>query len=678
MKPPAAKRIPKQVGAHGEQRTDNYHWLRDRSDDAVLEYLEAENEYTTAMMKHTEILQQNLYRELIGRIKETDTSVPEIKDEYHYYTRTKKGKQYEIHCRKKGSLGGEEVMLDENPLAEGHNYFSVGVLKVSPDHKLLAYSVDVDGSESYTLYVKNLETGDLLKEVVPNTYYGVEWANDNETLFYNTLDDAKRPHKLFRHKLGTAVDRDTLVFHEEDDAFFLEIGKTKSKRYIVLDLGSNTTKEVHYLDANHPAGHFKVVHPRQHEMEYSIFHHGDHFYILTNDDAKNFKLMKVAVADPVKSNWTEVIPHRKDVKIDNVEVFKNHLVVFERENGLKKIHIMDLDTGGNYYVEFPEEVYTFWPAENEEFNTEVLRFNFSSLVTPRTVIDYNMSTRKRVVKKRYEVLGGYDVEGYVTERIFATATDGTNIPISIVYKKGMVRNGGNRVLLYGYGAYGSSIEPNFVSSRLSLLDRGFIYAIAHVRGGGELGRQWYEQGKLLNKRKTFTDFIACAEQLVQKRYTSAGNIVVSGGSAGGLLVGAVVNMRPDLFRAAVVHVPFVDVLSTMLDEKVPLTVIEYEEWGDPNDKKYYEYIRSYSPYDTVKAQDYPHMLIVSGLNDPRVQYWEPAKWTAKLRALKTDDNLLLLKMNMNEGHSGASGRYDYLRDLAFEYTFLFECFGITE
>jgi oligopeptidase B len=679
MNAPTAKRIPHETVVHGERLVDDYYWLRERSNPEVLAYLQAENAYTEGVMKHSEEFRQKLYEELVGRIKETDISAPEKIDDYYYYSRTEEGKQYPIHCRKKGSLDAEEeVLLDENILAEGCEYFNVGVFKVSPNHKLLAYSTDVNGNESYTLRIKNLESGELYGETIPNTYYGIEWANDNQTVFYNTLDAARRPDKLFRHRLGTPLESDKLVFHESDGAYFLGLYRTKSRSFLLLRLRSNTTTEVQFLDAARPEGDFQKIHPRQHKMEYYVAHGGDWFYILTNEGARNFKLMKTPVANPGKKNWKTVIRHRNKVKIDDIEVFKGHLVIYERENGLKKIRVIDLETGDHHYVDFSESVYTFDAGNNAVYDNNVLRFHYSSLITPRSVYDYDMDTRTRVLKKRYEVLGGYDPARYQSERVFAVAGDGTKIPISLVYKKGMVKDGKTPLMLYGYGAYGSTVETHFLSNRVSLLDRGVIIAIAHVRGGGELGRHWYEQGKLLSKRNTFSDFIACAEHLIRRTYTSTGNIGISGGSAGGLLVGAVINMRPDLFRCVVAHVPFVDVVTTMLDKSIPLTVIEFEEWGNPAEKKYFEYIQSYSPYDNLNCREYPNMLVTAGLNDPRVQYWEPAKWVAKLRTVKTDENLLLLRTKMGEGHGGASGRYDYLRDLAFEYTFLFHCFGITE
>jgi len=631
--PPVAKVISKADTLHGDVRIDNYSWLREKSNPEVIKYLEAENEYTEAVMKQTEEFQKLLYEELVGRIKETDLSVPEKIDDYYYYSRTKEGKQYSIYCRKKESLDAEEeILLDQNALAEGYDYFEIGAFEISTDHQLLAYSVDTTGSETFTLYVKDLNAGELLKDEIKNIYYYVEWGNDNKTIFYTTLDDAKRPYKLYRHILGTAQKKDEMVYHESDEAFYLSISKTRNKEYLIMTLGSITTTEVRYLKADLPKDNFKVIHPRQHEMEYYVAHHSDKFYIMTNDEAKNFKLMEVSVTDPSKKNWREVIPHSDSVKIDGMDVFRNHLVIYGREKGLKKIRIANLMDSQVHYVDFPEPVYTYWRSRNPDFNTNILRFNYTSLVTPRSVFDYDMDTKTRELKKQYEVLGGYDLSLYQSERIFARAWDGTMAPISLVYRKGMVKDGNNPLLLHGYGSYGISREPTFSSNRLSLLDRGFVYAMAHVRGGGEMGRYWYEDGKLLKKKNTFTDFIACAEHLIAEKYTSSDKLVIYGGSAGGLLVGAVTNMRPDLFKAVIADVPFVDALNTMLDSSIPLTVIEYEEWGNPNEREYYDYIKSYSPYDNVEVKDYPHMLITAGLNDPRVQYWEPAKWAAKLRA----------------------------------------------
>ena len=650
LTPPVAKTDSKMDTVHGEARVDNYFWLREKSNPEVIAYLETENKYTEAMMQHTEDFQEQLYQELLGRIKETDLSVPEKIDDYYYYTRTEEGKQYPIYCRKQGNLeAAEELLLDQNALSEGHEYLEVGVYKISPNHQLLAYSTDTTGGESYTLYIKDLNTGQLLADQIPNTYYSVEWASDNQTLFYTTLDAAKRPYKLYRHQLGSDPATDPLIYHETDESFFLDISKTRSKAYLLMELENINTSEVRYLEADQPTGDFNVVSPRQSELEYSVEHHGDQFFIVTNADAVNFKLMRASVNNPSRANWQEMIPHREAVKLDGVSAFQNHLVISEREDGLQKTRVRNLATDEEHAVAFPEPVYTVRQGRNPEFNTTTLRFNYASLVTPMSVFDYEMDARTRELKKQDEVLGGYDPSLYESERIFAKAADGTPVPISIVYKKGLTRDGGNPLLLYGYGSYGINSDPYFSSNRLSLLDRGFIYAIAHLRGGEEMGRAWYEKGKLLHKKNTFTDFIACAENLIAKKYTASDKLVIQGGSAGGLLMGAVTNMRPELFEIVVAKVPFVDVVNTMLDASIPLTVVEYDEWGNPNEKMFYDYIKSYSPYDNIEAKAYPHILVTAGLNDPRVHYWEPAKWTAKLRTLKTGDNWLLLKTEMGAG-----------------------------
>ncbi len=678
-KPPVAETKPKVDTLFGHQIADNYYWLRERDNPAVIEYLEAENSYTEAVMKHTEELQEKLYQEMLSRIKETDMSVPVKWGEYYYYSREEEGKQYQIKCRKKGSLDAEEeILLDVNQLAEGKDYMYVGGYKPSPDHNLLAYAYDSTGNERYVLRVKDLRTGELLPDVVDSISPSFEWANDNRTLLYTVTDEAWRPYKLYRHTLGNDPQDDVLVFHEKDDAFFLDVGKSKSRDYLFIELESQTTSEVYYLHADRPTGEFKLIHPRQQDMEYSVYHHGDQFYVVTNDQAKNFKLMRAPVSNPSKNNWKEVIPHRDSVKLDRIEVFKDFMVLYERENGLRQIGIRDFDTKESHRIEFPEPVYTCWGEWNPEYNSRLLRFAYMSFITPESVYDYNMGTRERELKKQKEVLGGYDPDLYQTERIFATAGDGTRIPISMVYRKGIHRDGNNPLYLYGYGAYGASMDPYFSSNRFSLVDRGFIYAIAHVRGGGEMGRYWYEDGKLLKKKNTFTDFIAAAEHLIAEQYTSSDRLVIDGASAGGLLIGAVVNMRPDLFKAVIADVPFVDLMNTMLDESIPLTVIEYEEWGNPNEKEYFEYMLSYSPYDNVRAKEYPDMLILAGLNDTRVQYWEPAKWTAKLRAMKKDNNRLLLRTEMGSGHGGVSGRYARLKEIAFQYAFVLDILGIKE
>ena len=676
-RPPVAPVVPHVHLAHGDARRDDYHWLRDRSNPAVLEYLEAENAWTEAVMRPTEALQEQLYHELLGRIQETDLSVPERLDDWWYYSRTVQGQQYPIFCRRHGSIDApEEVALDQNALAEGHAYFRVGAVQVSPDHRLLAYSVDTTGAETYTLFVRDLETGALLSERVENTSYGLEWGNDNRTLFYTVLDETKRPYRLMRHTLGTDPASDVLVHEEADGSVLLSVTKTRSRRWLVVDLSSHSSSEVWIIDADRPDDAPRLVAPRVPDVEYTVEHHGDHFFIVTNDDAPNFRLVEAPVGDPSKANWKTVIGNRDAVKVDGVDAFREHLVVYEREDALRHIRVIDLVTGDDHRVGFPEEVYSFRMTENPEFDTATLRFVYTSLVTPNSVIDYGLRDRSWELKKRTEVRGGYDPSLYHTERAHAEAPDGTRIPLSLVYRTPLVRDGARPLLLYGYGSYGASFDPAFSSSSLSLLDRGFVIAIAHIRGGEEMGRPWYERGKLLHKRNTFTDFIASAEHLLREGYTSRERLVINGGSAGGLLMGAVTNMRPELFHAVVAEVPFVDVVSTMLDASIPLTVIEYEEWGNPEEPEYYEYMKSYSPYDNVRPQRYPHMLVTAGLNDPRVAYWEPAKWVARLRALKTDTNRLLLRTNMGAGHSGASGRYDYLREVAFKYAFILDVLGM--
>ncbi|MFH2050701.1 MAG: S9 family peptidase [bacterium] len=677
-KPPVAAIETKIDTVLGHERNDNYFWLRNRGDSSVLAYLEAENEYTDAVMASTKKLQIKLYEEMVARIKETDLSVPVKDGEFFYYSRTEEGKQYDIYCRKHGSLEAqEEILLDLNQLAEGKDYMDLSTYEVSPNHQMLAYSLDTAGNENYTLFFKNLTNGEILSESIPNTG-NAAWSTDNKTIFYTVEDDTHRPYQLFRHTIFNSTDKDDLVYQEDDQAFFLWVNLSKSEKYIFVHLGSQVTSEVRYLDAAKPKSDLRVIQPRQQDVEYDVDHHSDWFYITTNYNAKNFKLMKTPVTKPGMDNWIEVIPAADTAMITGIEMFNNFMVVYERVNGLQQILVRDLSSSSDHYVDFPEPVYTVNGGDNPDFNSDILRFSYMSLVTPRSVYDYNMKTNERELKKQTEVLGGYDPELYQSERVFAKADDGALIPISLVYKKGIKKNGKNPLYLYGYGAYGISMDPYFSSRRLSLLDRGFIYAIAHIRGGGEMGRQWYEDGKYLNKKNTFTDFIACGDYLVSEKYTSHDKMAISGASAGGLLIGAVVNIRPDLANVAIADVPFVDVINTMRDESIPLTVVEYEEWGNPNLPEYYDYMNSYCPYDNVEAKEYPNMLITAGLNDPRVQYWEPAKWTAKLRATKTDNNMLLLKTNMGAGHGGASGRYDYLKEIALEYAFILKCLGMTD
>ena len=649
---------------HGDTRIDNYFWLRDRKDPDTIAYLEAENAYTKEKLRHTEALQATLYAEMLGRIQQTDLSVPVKRDDYFYYTRTERGKQYAIQCRKKES-GAEEVLLDCNLLAEGHKYFRLGAFIASPNHRLLAYSVDFEGDEKYTVRVKNLDTGELFADEILNTSSTLEWAADNTTFFYTTLDEALRPYKVFRHALG--VKDDTLIYHEPDERFTVDLSSTRSRAYIFININSSLTSEIRYLPKDQPAGEFRVLLPRVFETEYDVTHRGDSFFIRTNDAAKGFRVVEAPVADPSKVNWKEIIPGRDSVTIESVSAFADYLVTEERHRGLTQIYIRDMHSGAQHSIEFPEPVYTADLGANAEFNTRLLRFHYTSLVTPASIYDYNMETRERELKKQQQVLGGYDPRQYQSERIHAG-----EVPISLVYKKGLVRDGRAPMLLYGYGSYGISIDPSFSSDRLSLLDRGFVYAIAHIRGGMDLGKPWHEAGRLLQKKNTFTDFITCAEKLIADKYTSPARLAIMGRSAGGLLVGAVVNLRADLFAAVIAGVPFVDSLNTALDPSLPLTIGEYEEFGDPGKPEFYEYMKSHAPYENVKAQAYPAMLVTAGLNDPRVSYWEPAKWVAKLRALKTNDRPLLLKTNMGSGHFGASGRYEYLKETALEYAFLLD------
>jgi oligopeptidase B len=664
---------------HGDDRSDPWYWLRDRDDPDVVAYLEAENSYTEEVMASTERLQQKLYEEIRARIQESDTSAPAPDGDFVYYSRTVEGLQYGIHCRRGRSDGAPEtILLDENVLAEGHEFFSLGVSHVSLDHRLLAYSTDVEGDEAYVLRFRNLETGDDLPDEIPNTYYGGAWAPDNRTFFYTVLDDAKRPWQVWRHTLGTPVAGDALVHQEDDEAFHLSIDRTRSDAFLVMTAASMVTSESWILDAGDPSGAFRIVEPRRHDTEYQIEHHSGSFFVVTNaGGAVNFRLMAAPVSAPGQDNWREVIPHRDDVRLEAVEAFARHLAIYERAGGISRVRVMSLPSGDIHEVEQPEPVYTAAAGANLEFDTDVLRFHYTSLVTPHSAFDYHMKSRERSLVKRQPVLGGYDETRYVTERLWAPAADGTPVPISVLRRADALHAGPAATLLYGYGSYEVSIDPTFSSLRLSLVDRGVVFAIAHIRGGGEMGRQWYENGKFLTKGNTFGDFIACAEHLVREGYTAPDRLAIRGGSAGGMLMGAVVNARPELFRAVVAEVPFVDCLTTILDTSLPLTVIEWDEWGNPNDPEYYAYMKSYSPYDNVEPKEYPAMLVTAGLNDPRVSYWEPAKWVAKLRATKTDDNALLLKTEMGAGHMGPSGRYEVWRDEAFVYAFLLDELGIT-
>ena len=673
--PPAAKKLPKTIELHRDQRADPYFWLREKTNPEVISYLESENRYTATVMKETEALQEKLYKEIVARIKETDLSVPVRRKGFYYYTRTEQGKQYSIWCRKQGSLDGpEEILIDGNALAEGNKYFSVGAVAASPDQQILAYAVDTEGHEVYTIYFKDLRTGQVLPDQIIKATASIAWANDNKTFFYTVQDEALRPFKLFRHTLGTAKDAE--IYHETDERFVVEVEKSRSETFLWLELHSQTTSEIRYLPASEPTAAFQVLFPRTPDVEYQVAHHDNSFFVRINDKGRNFRLIETPVKNPGPANWKEIIPHRTDATLELVDAFKDHLVVGERLKGLRNIRIRKFSTGAEHWIKFGEPVYTVFAGGSAEYDTNVVRYTYTSLITPSSVYDYNMDDKTRELKKIQDVLGGYDPSQYAMERISATAADGTPIPISMVYRKGMKRDGSNPTLLYGYGSYGIPSEPGFSSERLSLIDRGFIFAIAHIRGGGDLGKLWHDDGKMMKKRNTFTDFIACAQHLVNEKYTRPSKLAIIGGSAGGLLMGAVVNMRPDLFGAVIAKVPFVDVLNTMMDASLPLTVGEYEEWGNPADLKAYQYMRSYSPYDNVESQGFPNMLVTAGLNDPRVSYWEPAKWVARLRALKRGDNLLLLKTNMGAGHFGASGRYDRFKETALDYAFLFKALGV--
>jgi oligopeptidase B len=675
---PVARITPRVDTTLGDVRVDNYFWIRDdaRKNPDVIAYLDAENRYTESVMKPLEPLVEKLYQEMKGRIKETDLSVPERIGNYYYYSRTEAGKQYPILVRKKGSLSApEEVMLDENAEAGNRKYFRVGVSEVSPNDRLLAFTVDTTGGERYTLMVKDLTTGKILPDRVPMVNYSLEWSGDNKTLFYGMGDAANRSYRILRHTLGSTA-ADPVIAEEPDELFGLDLEKTKDRKFILINDGSFSSTEYKYLRADDPMGTFKVIQPKTPDLEYSVEHHGNKFLIVTNDNAVNFKLVEAPDDNPGRANWKTVVPMRDSVLLGGIDVFKDYLVLYERQKALRTMRVMNFATGQIYDVDFPEPVYTYRGGNNPEYDSNLVRFTYTSLTTPSTVYDFNMADKTRKLLKATEVLGGYDPKLYATERTWARASDGTMVPISLVYKKPLVKDATRPMLLYAYGSYGNSTDPTFSSNNLSLLDRGFIFAIAHIRGGSEMGRYWYDQGKLLNKKNTFTDFIASAEHLIRERYTSKEKLAIRGGSAGGLLMGAVVNMRPDLFKAVVADVPFVDVINTMMDASIPLTTGEWIQWGDPHKAEYYGYMKSYSPYDNVDKKAYPNMLVTAGLNDPRVGYWEPAKWVAKLRAMKTDNNLLLLRTNMGAGHGGSSGRYDALRDMAVRYAFILHTLGV--
>ncbi|MBI1224720.1 MAG: prolyl oligopeptidase family serine peptidase [Bacteroidetes bacterium] len=675
VQPPIAPAKPKEMTEHGHTRIDPYYWLNERDNPEVIAYLNAENAYREEVMADLKDLQEELFQEIKGRIKEKDESVPQFNNGYWYYHRFVEGGEYPIHCRKATTLDApEQIMIDVNELAKPFDYYHATSLTVSPDNRILAYAEDTVSRRIYTIVFKDLETGKLLSDSIPNTDGSFVWANDNQTLFYGIKDETLRCFKIMKHRLGTDASTDSVVFHEEDPTFNLDIGKTKSRKYLLIASSQTICDEYRYLDADTPDGEWQVFLPRERKLEYSL-DHGDQWYIRTNLNALNFRLMSAKEGSTDKAEWQEVIAHRPDVYLENFTLFKSHLVLEERINGIVNIRIKSWDGSQDGYVDFGEDSYVAHAANNPEFGSPNLRLAYTSLTTPSSVFEVNLASKGKTLLKQQEVLGGFDRNNYVSERIYATARDGVKVPISIVYRKGYKKNGTEPILLYAYGSYGYSIDPNFSAARLSLLDRGFAYAIAHIRGGQEMGRHWYEDGKLLKKQNTFNDFVDCGDYLVAQHYTSPDHLFAMGGSAGGLLMGAVVNMRPDLFKGVVAAVPFVDVVTTMLDETIPLTTFEWDEWGNPKDLEFYKYMLSYSPYDQVERKDYPAMLVTTGLHDSQVQYFEPAKWVAKLRTMKTDKNPLLMHTNMDAGHGGQSGRFRAFKEVAMEYAFMLDLAG---
>lgn len=672
MQAPSAKKIDKKLTVHNDTRIDSYFWLNDRENKEVIAYLEEENAYTKEVMKPTEALQKQLFTEMRARIKEDDSSVPYKLNGYWYETKFEKNKEYPLFYRYKESLKAQpELLFDVNEMAKKHAYYQLGGLNVSPNNKLVAFGVDQVSRRIYTIQIKDLSTGKILSDKIENTTGGSVWAADNKTLFYTRKDKSLRAYQIWKHVLGTSSKDDVLVYEEKDDTFDTYVYKSKSREYIIIGSSSTMADEYRYIKADEPNAEFRIFQPRERGLEYSIEHFGKDFYVQTNKDgAQNFKIMKTPTHSTTQENWKEFIPHREDVLVEGFEIFRDYLVIEERKNGLLNLNIRSWDGKTNYYLPFDETTYTASTSINPDFDTNILRYNYTSLTTPSSIIDYDMKNKTAEVKKEQVVLGDFDKSNYVSERIWTKARDGKMVPVSIVRRKDTPLSAETPLLLYAYGSYGYSMEPYFSTTRLSLLDRGFIYAIAHIRGGEEMGRAWYEDGKLLNKKNTFYDFIDVAKDLVAKNYTSSQHLYAMGGSAGGLLMGAVINLEPTLFHGAVAQVPFVDVVTTMLDDTIPLTTGEYDEWGNPNDETYYRYIKSYSPYDNIEKKNYPHLLVTTGLHDSQVQYWEPAKWVAKLREYKTDNNLLLLETNMDTGHGGASGRFESLKEVAFEYAFL--------
>ena len=689
--PPDATKKPYEMTEHGHTRVDNYYWMRltdeqksaekfDSHAQEVVDYINSENDYTQSNLAHTKQFQKDLYHEIVGRIKKDDQSVPYLDNGYYYYTRYEKGKEYAIRCRKKGSLDGkEEILLDENVLAEGHDYFAIGGMSVSPDNQWLAYGVDTVSRRRYTVHFKNVSTGDVLDQTIPNTTGGVAWANDNRTVFYTTKNEVTLlSEKIWRHKMGSNATNDELVYHEKDESYYTGVYRSKSGEYIIIYNSSTLVSDYHILNANDPDGNFKNFSPRGTEHEYSIDHYDDKFYIITNWEAKNNRLMETSENETNMDKWTEILAHRNDVHLLGIEIFKDHLVLSERKEGLRGLRVIHQHSGKDEYIDFGEQTYTARISVNEEYNTNILRYSYTSMVTPSSTYDYNMDTGELTLLKQSEVVGGYDQDAYHSERRYAIAEDGQKVPISLVYKTNLITDDPQNLLLYAYGSYGSTRDPYFSSTRLSLLDRGFIYAIAHVRGSQIYGRQSYDDGKMLKKKNTFTDFIDAGRYLVEEGYTDSEHLFAEGGSAGGLLIGAVVNMAPDLWKGAIAAVPFVDVITTMLDPSIPLTSNEWDEWGDPREKKYYDYMLSYSPYDQIKDRNYPNLLVTSGFFDSQVQYWEPLKYVAKLRDNWQSENKLYLHMNMDAGHGGKSGRFRRYREVALEYAFMFDLVGIRE
>jgi oligopeptidase B len=680
---PVCAKQPKQLTAHGDTRVDDYYWLnsffyKTADSNRVVEYLNAENDYLDTMLAETKGLRTTLYNEMKARIKEKDESVPVYKNGYYYYTRFTEGKDYYSYCRRKCTMdANEEVLLDINKMAEGHDYFSATGFSVSPNNRLLAFGIDTVSRLQYTIHIKDLSTGIILEETVAGTAGYSVWANDNQTLFYA----AKNPvtllaEKIKKHQLGSAAGNDMVVYEEKDKSNYIDVRRSLSGKYIFINSSATLSGEVRYISADAPASAFKIFQPRIKDVLYQVYHQNGRFLIVTNQNALNFKLVSCPLDKTTQDNWKDLVPHRSDVLLEGITAFRNHLVIAERKNGLLQVRIRKLSDNTEHYLAFDEPAYLAYVSGNAEYDTKVLRFNYTSLTTPNSVFDYDMDSREKKLRKQTEIVGGYNKEEYVTERIYATAKDGSKVPISLVYKKGLEKNGQSPCLLYGYGAYGNSLDAAFSRNMLSLLNRGFVYAIAHIRGGQEMGRQWYEDGKMLKKKNSFADFISCAEFLIAQGFTSKEHLYASGGSAGGLLMGVVINMRPDLWKGIVAEVPFVDVISTMSDPNIPLTTNEYDEWGNPAAKENYEYMKSYSPYDNLSAKAYPHLLVTTGLYDSQVQYFEPAKWVAKLRTLKTDKNLLLFKTNMEAGHGGASGRFKYLEDEALQYAFFLALEGI--